>query len=58
MTTEAHMFIVLLFVLTMKTDLHGEIMQPEDYGACDILHCNECECAQSFYSGALDIHYL
>jgi hypothetical protein len=29
--TEAHVFVVLLFVLTMKTDLHGEILVPGDY---------------------------
>jgi hypothetical protein len=29
--TEAHIFIVLLFVLTMKTDLHGEVLSAGDY---------------------------
>ena len=31
-TTEAHVFVVLLFVLTMKTDLHGEVLRVGDYG--------------------------
>jgi hypothetical protein len=30
--TEAHLFIVLLFVLTMKTDLHGEALTAGHYG--------------------------
>ena len=37
-TTEAHVFVVLLFVLTMKTDLHGEVLVPGDYGECACVH--------------------